>query len=46
MLSDEGFHFAVPILTCPKCGADVEIRSGRELSVDRVSLRTPVDEGA
>jgi len=46
MLRDEEFHFAVPILSCPKCGADVEIRSGRELSVDRVSVRTPVDESA
>ncbi len=45
-LDDDGFHFAVPILACPECGSRVEIRAGRELSVDRVSLQTAVDEGA
>ena len=43
-LKDEAFHFAIPILTCPQCGSDVEVRSGRELSVDRVSVRTMADE--
>jgi len=38
---DEGYHFAVPVLTCPSCQGDVEIRAGRELSVDRVSIQTP-----
>jgi len=42
--SDEAFHFAVPILSCPKCGSDVEVRSGRELCVDRISMRTTADE--
>ena len=45
-LEDETLHFAVPVLACPVCGADVEIRSGRELSVDRVSLRTAAGETA
>jgi len=45
-LKDETLHFAVPVLSCPVCGADVEIRSGRELSVDRVSLRTTAGETA
>jgi len=44
VLEDEAFHFAVPVLSCPACGAEVEVRSGRELSVDRVSIRT-ADEG-
>ena len=43
-LKDEAFHFAVPILTCPDCGSDVEVRSGRELSVDRVSVRTTTEK--
>lgn len=43
-LDDDEFHFAVPILACPECESRVEIRSGRELSVDRVSLRTAADE--
>jgi hydrogenase nickel incorporation protein HypA/HybF len=43
---DEGAHFAVPILSCPKCEGDVDIRSGRELSVDRVSIRSEAAEKA
>lgn len=38
VLKDEGFHFAVPVLSCPSCGADVTVTSGRELTVDRVSI--------
>ena len=45
-LEDDGFHFAVPILACPECESRVEIRAGRELSVERVSLRTAVDASA
>ncbi len=40
VLEDEAFHFAVPVLSCPVCGGDVEIRAGRDLSIDRVSIRT------
>ncbi len=36
---DEAYHIAVPILSCPTCGLEVEIVSGRELFVDRVSIR-------
>jgi len=43
VIRDETFHFAVPLLSCPQCGAEVEIRSGRELMVDRVSLSTSSD---
>ena len=34
------FHFAIPILSCPSCGAEVDIEAGRELYVDRVTLQT------
>jgi len=43
---DESLHFAVPVLSCPKCEGEVEIRAGRELLVDRVSIRSMLDEGA
>ena len=37
---EESFHFAIPILSCPTCGAEVDIESGRELYVDRVTIQT------
>jgi hydrogenase nickel incorporation protein HypA/HybF len=37
---EESFHFAIPILSCPSCGAGVDIEAGRELYVDRVTLQT------
>jgi len=40
---DEGFHFAVPILSCPKCEQDVTVVTGRELLVDRLVV-TQEDE--
>jgi hydrogenase nickel incorporation protein HypA/HybF len=36
--SDEGGHYAIPILDCPRCGGGVSITSGRELCVDRVAV--------
>ncbi len=36
--SDEGGHYAIPILDCPRCGSAVSISSGRELCVDRVAV--------
>lgn len=41
---DEALHFAVPVLSCPRCKAEVEILSGRDLYVDRVSLCTSTGE--
>lgn len=32
-LTEEGWHMAVPILSCPRCGAPVEIVSGRDLAI-------------
>jgi len=40
-LTDEAFHFAIPILSCPRCKGEVEVVSGRELAVDRVEVSTP-----
>ncbi len=37
---EESFHFAIPILSCPTCGAEVDIEAGRELYVDRVTIQT------
>ena len=37
---EESFHFAIPILSCPTCGAEVDIAAGRELYVDRVTIQT------
>jgi len=36
---DEGGHFAIPVLVCPRCGAAVSIVAGRELYVDRVAIK-------
>jgi len=32
-LVEEGWHQAIPILSCPKCGAQVEILEGRDLAI-------------
>jgi len=37
---EESFHFAIPILSCPSCGAEVDVEAGRELYVDRVTVRS------
>ena len=39
-VSDESFHFAIPILSCPTCGAEVDVEAGRELYVDRVTVQS------
>ncbi len=40
-LDDPAFHFIIPVLTCPECGAEVDVVSGRELYIDRVSVELP-----
>jgi hydrogenase nickel incorporation protein HypA/HybF len=40
--SEESFHFAIPILSCPSCGSEIEVEAGRELYVDRVTIQTDV----
>lgn len=43
-VSDDAFHFvAVPILTCPKCQSEVDMKTGRELYVDRLTVQTPTE---
>ena len=37
---EESFHFAIPILSCPTCGAEVDVEAGRELYVDRVTIQS------
>ncbi len=37
---EESFHFSIPILSCPTCGAEVDVEAGRELYVDRVTIQT------
>lgn len=42
-VSDDAFHFAVPILTCPQCQSEVDMKTGRELYVDRLTVETQSD---
>ena len=37
---EESFHFAIPILSCPSCSSEVDVEAGRELYVDRVTIRS------
>lgn len=41
---DDEYHFAVPVLTCPACQGEVDIVSGRELYVDRVTMVVPSED--
>ena len=45
-VSDDAFHFAVPILTCPKCQSEVDMKTGRELYVDSLTVETPPESDA
>ena len=45
-VSDDAFHFAVPILSCPKCQSEVDLQTGRELYVDRLTVQTPAGTGS
>lgn len=37
-VSDDAFHFSLPVLTCPRCSGEVEVLSGRELYVGKVTV--------
>lgn len=39
VLQDATLHFAIPVLSCPDCGGDVDVIAGRELTVESVSVR-------
>jgi len=43
LLSDPSFHFAIPILSCPRCGAEVDLLTGRELYIGRLTVEPPPD---
>ena len=43
-LMEEGWHMRVPILSCPRCGARVEIVEGKDLAV--VALTVEEEVGA
>ncbi|QAA76002.1 MAG: hypothetical protein BIP78_0234 [Candidatus Bipolaricaulis sibiricus] len=40
-VSDEGWHFTVPVLACPRCGGRTEVVAGRDLAI----VGLTVDEG-
>lgn len=43
-VSDDAFHFvAVPVLTCPNCDSEVDVKTGRELHVDSLTVQTPAE---
>jgi len=47
-LDDKAFRSSIPVLTCPRCGGEVKVTSGRELFVDSVrvaSRETPGGPG-
>ncbi|MFC2079011.1 hydrogenase maturation nickel metallochaperone HypA [Candidatus Bipolaricaulota bacterium] len=42
-IPEEASHFAIPILSCPKCQSEVALQAGRELFVDRLTVQTATD---
>ncbi|HEU69017.1 MAG TPA: hydrogenase maturation nickel metallochaperone HypA [Candidatus Acetothermia bacterium] len=32
-MSEEGWHFAVPVLACPRCGGRADVVEGRDLAI-------------
>lgn len=46
-VSEEGWHYAVPLLTCPRCQARAEVIEGRDLAIVSLSVDdTPPDHQA
>jgi len=37
-VSEEGWHFAVPVLACPKCGGQTDVTAGRDLAIVGLSV--------
>ncbi len=37
-LSEEGWHFAVPVLACPECQSRAEVIEGRDLAIVGLSV--------
>ncbi|MGY4707355.1 hydrogenase maturation nickel metallochaperone HypA/HybF [Candidatus Bipolaricaulota sp. J31] len=44
-LAGEGWHMRVPVLSCPRCGARVEIVEGRDLAVVALTVEEGVETG-
>jgi len=44
-LAEEGWHMRVPVLSCPRCGEQVEIVEGRDLAVVALTVED-VAEGS
>ncbi|MFP3953079.1 MAG: hydrogenase maturation nickel metallochaperone HypA [Candidatus Bipolaricaulota bacterium] len=34
----EGLHFAIPVLSCPRCGGPVEVKKGNELAIRTLTI--------
>lgn len=46
-VSEEGWHFAVPLLACPQCQARAEVIEGRDLAIVGLSVDdAPLDHQA
>ncbi len=35
---EEGWHFAVPVLACPRCGGRADVAAGRDLAIVALSV--------
>lgn len=44
-LTGEGWHMRVPVLSCPRCGARVEIVEGRDLAVVALTVEDGIETG-
>jgi len=44
-VDDPAFHFAIPTLTCPKCGEQVTIKLGRECTIKNIGIVTNGQSG-
>lgn len=40
-LTEEGWHIAVPVLSCPRCGSPVELKEGRDLAIVGLTMTDP-----
>lgn len=40
-VTDDSYHFTLPSLSCPKCGANVNLEGGDEVVISRVRMKVP-----
>lgn len=43
--SEEGWHFAVPLLACPQCGGRADVVEGRDLAIVGLTVAEPSETG-